>query len=66
MEHKKENEGVVMRRYKIVYGESPMRPKIIYVNANNPYEAQDIIMDRFNVFRDMIFMTTWIDNKRVA
>ena len=55
-----------MRRYKVVYGENPMRPKIVYVNANNPYEAQDIVMDRFIVSRNMIFMTTWVDNKEIA
>jgi len=61
----KEKESV-MRRYKVVYGENPMRPKIVYVNANNPYEAQDIVMDRFIVSRNMIFMTTWVDNKEVV
>jgi len=63
---RKNNGDDTTRRYKVVYGESPMRPKIVYVNATNPYEAQDIIMDRFNVFRDMIFMTTWVDNKKVV
>tara|TARA_R100000664_G_scaffold19155_1_gene28293 strand:+ start:263 stop:430 length:168 start_codon:yes stop_codon:yes gene_type:complete len=55
-----------MRRYKIVYGKNPMSPKVVYVNANNPYEAQKIVMDKFTVFRNMIFMTTWVDNKEVV
>jgi len=55
-----------VRRYKVVYGENPMRPKIVYVNANNPYKAQTIVMDKFIVSRNMIFMTTWVDNQKGA
>tara|TARA_R110000824_G_scaffold6306_7_gene29166 strand:- start:3670 stop:3837 length:168 start_codon:yes stop_codon:yes gene_type:complete len=55
-----------MRRYKVVFGESPMHTENVYVNANNPYKAQTIVMDKFNVSRHMIYMTAWVDNKEVA
>ena len=53
-----------MRRYKVQYGD-PMEAKSVYVNADNPYKAQSIIMDKLNIFRCMILMTTWVDNKEV-
>ena len=28
-----------MREYKVVFGKNPMRPKVVYVNANNAGEA---------------------------
>ena len=55
-----------MKRYKVVFGKNPMNPKVVYVNANNAGEAQNIVMDKLNVFRSMIYMTTWVDNREVA
>ena len=52
-----------MRRYKVAFGENPFDLKIVYVNAENHTEAETIVMDKFNVFRGMIYMTAWVDRE---
>lgn len=54
-----------IKEYKVIYGKNPMRPKIAYVNANNASEAIKFIMDTYNVYRNMIHMTTWVDTKEI-
>ena len=58
--------GSVMREYKVVFGKNPMRPRVVYVNANNAGEAIKFVMDTYNVYRNMIHMTTWVNKKEVA
>ena len=58
--------GSVMREYKVVFGKNPMRPRVVYVNANNAGEAIRFVMDTYNVYRNMIHMTTWVNTKEVA
>jgi len=55
-----------MREYKVVFGKNPMRPRVVYVNANNVGEAIRFVMDTYNVYRNMIHMTTWVNTKEVA
>ena len=56
----------VMREYKVVFGKNPMKPRVVYVNANNAGEAIKFVMDAYNVYRNMIHMTTWVNTKEVA
>ena len=58
--------GSVMREYKVVFGKNPIRPRVVYVNANNAGEAIKFVMDTYNVYRNMIHMTTWVNTKEVA
>tara|TARA_R110002096_G_scaffold164974_1_gene333210 strand:- start:520 stop:687 length:168 start_codon:yes stop_codon:yes gene_type:complete len=55
-----------MREYKVVFGKNPMKPRVVYVNANNAGEAIKFVMDAYNVYRNMIHMTTWVNTKEVA
>ena len=58
--------GSVVREYKVVFGKNPMRPRVVYVNANNAGEAIKFVMDTYNIYRNMIHMTTWVNKKEVA
>ena len=55
-----------MREYKVVFGKNPMRPRVVYVNANNAGEAIKFVMDTYNIYRNMIHMTTWVNKREVA
>ena len=35
-----------MREYKVVFGKNPMRPKYVYVNANNVVSAIRFVSDK--------------------
>jgi len=52
--------------YKVVFGKNPMRPRVVYVNANNAGEAIRFVMDTYNVGRNKIYMTTWVNTREVA
>jgi hypothetical protein len=58
--------GGVMREYKVVFGKNPMKPRVVYVNANNAGEAIKFVMDTYNVYRNMVHMTTWVNTREVA
>ena len=58
--------GGVVKVYKVVFGKNPMRPRVVYVNANNAGEAIRFVMDTYNVGRNKIYMTTWVNTKEVA
>ena len=55
-----------MREYKVVFGKNPMRPGVVYVNANNAGEAINFVMETYNVYRNMIRMTTWVNKNEVS